>query len=73
MRQDRAPLTVIVLIVVIVTGALAMTFTLLDFVAFLGVLPPIEAVLAVVFLFVLAKSIASHPRRSRSRDPGRLT
>lgn len=40
-------------------GALAMTFTLLDFVAFLGVnLPPIGAVLAVVFLFVLAESLA---------------
>ncbi len=40
-------------------GALAMTFTLADFVAFLGVaLPPIGAVLAVVFLFVLAESLA---------------
>lgn len=40
-------------------GALAMTFTLLDFVAFLGVnLPPIGAVLAVVFLFVLSESLA---------------
>jgi signal transduction histidine kinase len=39
-------------------GALAMTFTLADFVAFLGVnLPPIGAVLAVVFLFVLAESL----------------
>jgi signal transduction histidine kinase len=40
-------------------GALAMTFTLADFVSFLGVyLPPIGAVLAVVFLFVLAESLA---------------
>jgi two-component system sensor histidine kinase HydH len=43
-------------------GALAMTFTLADFVAFLGVnLPPIGAVLAVVFLFVLAESL-TRPR-----------
>ncbi len=43
-------------------GALAMTFTLTDFVAFLGVnLPPIGAVLAVVFLFVLAESL-TRPR-----------
>src|SRR4051812_662201 len=40
-------------------GALAMTFTLGDFLSFLGVyLPPIGAVLAVVFLFVLAESLA---------------
>lgn len=40
-------------------GALAMTFTLADFVSFLGVyLPPIGAVLAVIFLFVLAESLA---------------
>jgi signal transduction histidine kinase len=46
-------------------GALAMTFTLADFVAFLGVnLPPIGAVLAVVFLFVLAESLT----RSRLAD-----
>ncbi|MDB4941536.1 MAG: histidine kinase [Labilithrix sp.] len=39
-------------------GALAMTFTLADFLAFLGVyLPPISAVLAIVFLFVLAESL----------------
>lgn len=43
-------------------GALAMTFTLADFVAFLGVnLPPIGAVLAAVFLFVLAESL-TRPR-----------
>jgi two-component system sensor histidine kinase HydH len=43
-------------------GALAMTFTLADFVAFLGVyLPPISAVLAIVFLFVLAESL-TRPR-----------
>lgn len=43
-------------------GALAMTFTLADFVAFLGVyLPPIGAVVAVVFLFVLAESL-TRPR-----------
>ena len=43
-------------------GALAMTFSLTDFVAFLGVsLPPIGAVLAVVFLFVLAESL-TRPR-----------
>jgi len=43
-------------------GALAMTFTLGDFISFLGVyLPPIGAVLAVVFLFVLAESL-TRPR-----------
>lgn len=43
-------------------GALAMTFTLGDFVAFLGVyIPPIGAVLAIVFLFVLAESL-TRPR-----------
>ena len=46
-------------------GALAMTFTLVDFVAFLGIqVPPIGAVLAVVFLFVLAESLT----RSRLAD-----
>ena len=40
-------------------GAVAMTFTLADFLFFIGVrLPPIGAVLAVVFLFVLAESLA---------------
>ena len=43
-------------------GATAMTFTLADFVAFLGVnLPPIGAILAVVFLFILAESL-TRPR-----------
>ncbi len=43
-------------------GALAMSFTLADFLAFLGVyLPPIGAVLAIVFLFVLAESL-TRPR-----------
>lgn len=43
-------------------GALAMTLTLADFLAFLGVyLPPIGAVLAVVFLFVIAESL-TRPR-----------
>ncbi|MBS2016842.1 MAG: GAF domain-containing protein [Deltaproteobacteria bacterium] len=43
-------------------GALAMTFTLADFLSFLGVyLPPIGAVLAIVFLFVLAESL-TRPR-----------
>jgi two-component system, NtrC family, sensor histidine kinase HydH len=40
-------------------GALATTFTLADFLSFLGVyLPPIGAVLSIVFLFVLAESLA---------------
>jgi signal transduction histidine kinase len=43
-------------------GALAMTFTMGDFVSFLGVyIPPIGAVLAIVFLFVLAESL-TRPR-----------
>jgi signal transduction histidine kinase len=43
-------------------GAVAMTFTLGDFLSFLGVyLPPIGAVLAIVFLFVLAESL-TRPR-----------
>ncbi len=43
-------------------GAAAMTFTLADFVSFLGVnLPPIGAVLAILFLFVLAESL-TRPR-----------
>ena len=43
-------------------GAVAMTFTMGDFLSFLGVyLPPIGAVLAVVFLFVLAESL-TRPR-----------
>jgi len=40
-------------------GAAATTFTLADFVSFLGLkLPPVGAVLAIVFLFVLAESLA---------------
>ena len=69
-------------------GALAMTFTLGDFLSFLGVyLPPIGAVLAIVFLFVLAESLTrprladlyelsagfSSRRRSRSRSPASST
>lgn len=43
----------------VVVGALATTFTLADFLSFLGVyLPPIGAVLSVIFLFVLAESLA---------------
>jgi two-component system, NtrC family, sensor histidine kinase HydH len=39
-------------------GALATSFTLADFLSFLGVsLPPIGAVLAIVFVFVLAESL----------------
>ena len=46
----------------VVVGALAMTFTLADFLSFLGVyLPPIGAVLSIVFIFVLAESL-SRPR-----------
>lgn len=46
----------------VVVGALATTFTLSDFVSVLGVaFPPISAVLAIVFLFVLAESL-TRPR-----------
>jgi signal transduction histidine kinase len=46
----------------VVVGALATTFTLADFLSYLGVyLPPIGAVLAIVFLFVLAESL-TRPR-----------
>ena len=46
----------------VVVGAAATTFTLADFLSFLGVvLPPIGAVLAIVFLFVLAESL-TRPR-----------
>ncbi len=45
-----------------VVGALSMTFTLADFLSYLGVyLPPIGAVLAILFLFVLAESL-TRPR-----------
>ncbi len=43
----------------VATGALACTFTLADFIVFFGVsFPPIGAVLAIVFLFVLSESLA---------------
>jgi signal transduction histidine kinase len=46
----------------VVVGVLATTFTLADFLSYLGVyLPPIGAVLAIVFLFVLAESL-TRPR-----------
>ncbi|APS00645.1 ATP-binding protein [Pajaroellobacter abortibovis] len=49
----------------VVVGMLATTFTLADFLSFLGVtLPPIGAVLSIVFLFVLSESIT----RSRLID-----
>jgi len=42
----------------VVVGAAATTFSLADFLSYLGVhLPPIGAVLAIVFLFVLAESV----------------
>lgn len=46
----------------VVVGGLATTFTLADFLSFLGVsVPPIGAVLSMVFLFVLAESL-TRPR-----------
>jgi signal transduction histidine kinase len=59
-----------------VVGVLATTFTLADFVSFLGGpvrhLPPIGAVLATVFLFVLAESL-TRPRLADLYDmAGRL-
>lgn len=46
----------------VVVGALATTFTLVDFLAFFGLsFPPIGAALAIVFLFVLAQSL-TRPR-----------
>jgi signal transduction histidine kinase len=49
----------------VVVGAAATTFSLADFLSYLGVhLPPIGAVLAIVFLFVLAESVT----RSRLAD-----
>jgi signal transduction histidine kinase len=43
----------------VATGALACTFTLADFIVFFGVsFPPIGAVLAILFLFVLSESLA---------------
>lgn len=57
----------------VATGAVAMTFTLADFLSFLGViLPPIGAVLSIVFLYVLAESLA-RPRLADLYDiSGRL-
>jgi len=54
-------------------GALATTFTLADFLSFLGVtLPPIGAVLSIVFLYVMAESLA-RPRLADLYDiSGRL-
>ena len=56
-----------------VVGGLATSFTLADFLSFLGVyIPPIGAVLGVVFLFVLAESL-TRPRMSDLYDMvGRL-
>ena len=46
----------------VVVGAAATTFSMADFLSYLGVhLPPIGAVLAIVFLFVLAESL-TRPR-----------
>lgn len=54
-------------------GALAMTFTLADFLSYLGVyLPPIGAVLATVFLFVLAESLARQRLADLYELAGRL-
>ncbi len=56
-----------------VVGGLATSFTLADFLSFLGVyIPPIGAVLSIVFLFVLAESL-TRPRMSDLYDMvGRL-
>ncbi len=49
----------------VIVGAAATTFSLADFLSYLGVhLPPIGAVLSIVFLFVLAESVT----RSRLAD-----
>lgn len=46
----------------VLVGAAAMTFSMADFLSYLGVsLPPIGAVLSIVFLFVLAESV-TRPR-----------
>jgi signal transduction histidine kinase len=46
----------------VVVGAAAMTFSMADFLSYLGVhLPPIGAALSIVFLFVLAESV-TRPR-----------
>lgn len=57
----------------VVVGALATTFQLADFLSFLGVyLPPIGAVLAVVFLFVLAESLTRQRLADLYELAGRL-
>jgi two-component system, NtrC family, sensor histidine kinase HydH len=55
----------------VIIGALATTFTLADFISILGVssLPPIGAVLAMVFVFMLAESL----QRPRLADLYELT
>ncbi|HEY1959099.1 MAG TPA: ATP-binding protein [Polyangiaceae bacterium] len=54
-------------------GALATTFTLADFLAYLGVsLPPIGAVLSIVFIYVLAESLTRHRLADVYELAGRL-
>jgi two-component system, NtrC family, sensor histidine kinase HydH len=54
-------------------GALATTFTLADFLSFLGVvLPPIGAVLSIVFIYVLAESLTRHRLADVYELAGRL-
>ena len=54
-------------------GALATTFTLADFLSFMGVvLPPIGAVLSIVFIYVLAESLTRHRLADVYELAGRL-
>lgn len=54
-------------------GVLATTFTLADFLSFLGVvLPPIGAVLSIVFIYVLAESLTRHRLADVYELAGRL-
>jgi signal transduction histidine kinase len=54
-------------------GALATTFTLTDFLSFVGVvLPPIGAVLSIVFIYVLAESLTRHRLADVYELAGRL-
>jgi len=54
-------------------GALATTFTLADFLSYLGVrLPPIGAVLSIVFIYVLAESLTRHRLADVYELAGRL-
>ena len=54
-------------------GAAATTFTLADFLAFMGVVfPPIGAVLSIVFIFVLAESLTRHRLADVYELAGRL-